>query len=136
MLEHVRERVGLGDVARLGQQVDDDLGVGRALEDVPVGLVLLPEQLGVDQVPVVRHGHLPERELPQQRLGVGQLARPGRAVADVPDRPVPGQFLPQQPGVEHLGDEPMPRCALRFLPVVTAMPADSCPRCCWANRPW
>ena len=42
-------------VRRLGQQVNDDLGVGRALENVPVLLVLPPEQLRVDQVAVVRH---------------------------------------------------------------------------------
>ena len=56
VLEHVRQRVVLLDVARLGQQVDDDLGVGRALENVPVLLVLAAEQGGVDQVAVVGDG--------------------------------------------------------------------------------
>ena len=41
VLEHVRQRVVLLKVRRLGQQVDDDFGVGRALEDVAVLFVLL-----------------------------------------------------------------------------------------------
>jgi hypothetical protein len=56
VLEHVRERVLLLDVGRLGQQVDDDLGVGRRLKDVAVFLVLVAQELRVDEVAVVGNG--------------------------------------------------------------------------------
>ena len=85
MLEHVRQRIVLGNMAGLGQQVDDDLGVGRALEDVPVGFVLRAQQGGVDQVAVVGDRHRTQVEAAQQRLGVAQLAGAGGGIAHVTD---------------------------------------------------
>ena len=58
------------DMRWLGQQVNDDFRVGRALENVPVFFVFLAQQSGVDQIAVVRHRNGAQQILPQQRLGV------------------------------------------------------------------
>src|SRR5262249_34695714 len=74
VLEHMRQRIVLLDMRRLGQQMYDDLGGGRALENVPMLLILAPQQGRVDQISVMRDGNRAHEILPQQRLGVTELA--------------------------------------------------------------
>ena len=64
MTQHVRQRIRLVQILRLGQQVNDDLGVGRALEDVTLLFVLCPQDLRVDQISVVRDCDGAQRILP------------------------------------------------------------------------
>ena len=71
MVEHVVEGVLFVLVRRLGQQVDDDLGIAGGLENVPDLLVAPTQQGGVDQVAVVGDRHVPAGEAEQQGLGVG-----------------------------------------------------------------
>ncbi len=59
MVQDVAQWVGLALVGRFGQQMDDDLRVVGRFEDTAVGLVLIPQQAGVDQVAVMGDGHLP-----------------------------------------------------------------------------
>ncbi len=74
MLQHVRKRIVLLRVRRFGQQVHNDFGIRRALENVPVFFVLLAEKAGVDEIPVMSHRHGAHQILPEQRLGVAQFA--------------------------------------------------------------
>ena len=93
MPQHVRQRVGLVHMRGLGQQVHDDFGVGRALEDVAVLFVLVAKELCVDQISVVRHGDRADRIFAQERLGVAELARAGGGIADVADGRVAGELF-------------------------------------------
>ena len=70
---------------RLGEQVDDDLGIHRRLEDGALGLQLVAQGGGVGEVAVVADGDLALGAIDGQRLGVGQVRRPGRRVARVAD---------------------------------------------------
>ena len=94
MLQHVRQRIVLFDVRRLGQQMHDDFGVGRALENVAVLFVFLAQKRGVDQIAVVRHRDRAHQILPQQRLGVAEFARAGGGIADMTDGRLARQVLP------------------------------------------
>jgi len=53
----VRKGVVLINVGGLGQQVNDNFGVSRALKNMPVLFVLPPEELGVNQITIVSHSH-------------------------------------------------------------------------------
>ena len=85
MVENVPQRVGLVLVGRLGQQMNDDLGVAGGLEDAAVGLVFVPQQAGVDQVAVVGDRDLSPRVFGQQGLAVLDAGRAGRRIPDVAD---------------------------------------------------
>jgi hypothetical protein len=63
-------------VRRLGQQVNDDFRVGRALEDVAQLLVLAAEHAALIRLPLCATATGPHRILPQQRLRVAQFAEP------------------------------------------------------------
>ena len=89
----------------LGEQGRDDLGVGRALEDVPALHEAGAQFVGVDQVAVVSQGD--EGAVPGagEGLGVPHLAGAGGRVAHVPDGQLPGKCL-QDGLLEHLGHQP------------------------------
>ena len=70
MVERVVQRILPVLMARLGQQMDDHLGVSGGLKDVPHLLVVPSEQGGIDQVSIVRDGDLPTGISEQQWLGV------------------------------------------------------------------
>ena len=91
--------------ARLGEQVQDDFAVHGGLENRPAGLEFGAERGGICEVPVVGDGQLPARGIDHERLRVFRVARSGRRVAHVPDRPRPGEPL-QLVHREHLRDEP------------------------------
>src|SRR5438552_1351286 len=110
------ERVGAGDPPervgelvlerprrRAGEQVQDDLGVGRGLEDGAVALHLAAERLGVGQVAVVRDRDGSARRGSRDRLRVLQVRAARGRVADVADRGRPGQ-APEPLRTEHVGD--------------------------------
>ena len=73
MFQHVRHRIVLLHVRRLGQQVNDDFRVGRRLENMPVLFILRAEQGRIDQISIVSDGHGTHQILPQQRLRVAKL---------------------------------------------------------------
>jgi hypothetical protein len=56
VLENVGERVVLLDMGGLGEEVDDDLGVGGGLEDVAVLFVIPAQKLRVYKISVVGDG--------------------------------------------------------------------------------
>ena len=73
MFQHVRHRIVLLHVRRLGQQMNDNFCVGRRLENMPMLLVLGAKQRGIDQISIVSNRHRPHQILPEQRLGVAKL---------------------------------------------------------------
>jgi hypothetical protein len=84
----VRNRIEYAPATRpagAGDEVDDDLGVGRGGEDRPRRLELVPEQLGVDEVAVVRDRDRAPRVLHREGLGVLEVRGARRRVADVAD---------------------------------------------------
>ena len=93
MVENVPQRVGLVLMGRLGQQMNDDLGVATGLEDAAVGLVFVPQQAGIDQIAVVGDRDLPPGILRQQGLTVLHRGRTRRRVPDVPDGDGVSQLL-------------------------------------------
>src|SRR2546423_14089185 len=99
----------------------DDFGVGRRLKDMPVPFVLAAKQRRVDQVSVMRHGHGPERKLPQQRLSVAKFARSGGRIAHVTDRCRASQVFFQHSRVEIWLTRPMPVWPLSSEPFETAI---------------
>ena len=88
-----------------GDEVDENLGVHRGLEDRTGDLELPLKFLGVHEIAVVGDGNGAGLEIDHQRLGVFQLRAARRGVADVPDGGVP-----RQPGEdllrEDVGDQP------------------------------
>ena len=71
----------------------------------PCSSYSLAEQLGVDQIAVVGHRDGAHQILPQQRLGVAELAGAGGGIADVTDGRVAGEFFLEHPRVEDLADQ-------------------------------
>ena len=70
---------------RLGDQVDDHLGVAGRLEDCAVRLQLVADESGVRQVAVVRERQAAERVVDEERLDVLERAPTGRRVPVVAD---------------------------------------------------
>ena len=104
---HLRERVGdailAGALRADGDQVDDDLGVARALEDRAARLESFAQRFGVGEVAVVGDGDRAARVVDGDRLRVlEQRAARGR-VADVTDRDVAPQSL-ELVGRKHVDD--------------------------------
>ena len=90
---------------RAREQVQDDFGVARRLEDRSEPDQVVLQLLRVDQVAVVRDRDLPVRAVDEDRLRVGQAAVAGRGVARVADGGVPGE-RGQALGREDVGDIP------------------------------
>ena len=65
--------------------MDDDLGVGRGLEDRAKPDEGVAQLSGIHDVPVVRHGKLTVHAIHENRLRVGETALARRRVADVTD---------------------------------------------------
>ena len=110
-----------GDESRLHirfarQQVKDDLGVSRGLEDRSLRLELDAELLGVHQVPVVGDRDLTARILEHERLGVAELGASRGGVAGVSDRARPRQAL-QGRGAEDVGHVAHPALDVEALAV-------------------
>ena len=104
---HARERRGeLVDQRALlatRHQLQDDLGVGVAREDAALGLELVAQALGVDQVAVVSDADRSIAQLGRERLDVLGQGAPGGRVAHVADRDPPRKA--GQPGlIEDVGD--------------------------------
>ncbi len=105
MLENVREWISFLHVRWFGEEVDDDFGVGGALEDVAMLFVLLAEEGGVDQIAVVGDGDGAHEIFAEKRLGVADFAGTGGGIADVADGGVAGEFFAEETGGEDLADE-------------------------------
>ncbi len=58
----------------LGEQMNDDFGIGCALENMAVLFVLAAKEAGVDEVAVVGDGDGAEEEFAQERLSVTEFA--------------------------------------------------------------
>jgi hypothetical protein len=111
VVEHVGDVIVLLEMARLGHEMDDHLGIAGGVEDCAVLFVLVTQQGGVDEVAVVGDRHLPAGVVHQERLGVRGAARAGRRVAHMPDRDRVAQLLERRLR-EHLGDQAHPRMPL------------------------
>ena len=88
-----------------GDQMDDDLGVHRGLEDGAGDLELPLEFVGVHEVAVVGDRDGAGFEVDHQRLGVLQLRAARRGVPDVADRRVARESGKDLLG-EDVGDQP------------------------------
>ncbi len=86
--------------AGMGDQMDDHLAVGRGLEDRAVRLQLVAEHGGIDQIPVVGQGEVPEGKIHNQRLDILEMAVPGGGIAVVTDGHVAGQALQHLLGID------------------------------------
>ena len=104
MAQHVREGIGLGHVRRLGQQVRDDFRIAGRQEDVSMLLIIVSQPCGIDDVAVMRDGHLPAGVVEEQRLGIGVGAGSRRRIAHVSDGNRIGQLF-QRAFIEHFVDE-------------------------------
>src|SRR5690606_38709993 len=102
VLEQMGEWIGLFGVRGLGQQLNDNLGVGGGLEDMAKLFVLAAKQAGVDQVAVVGDGDGAEAILAQQGLGIAELAAAGGGIADMADGCMARQLLIQKPSAKDL----------------------------------
>ena len=93
---------------------------------------------GVDQIAVVRHRHRAHRILPQAAAGRCTVCcDPVVEYRTCPIAALPARSSCRCRGLKTCDTSPIAGVAVRS-PVhpQTAMPADSCPRCCCANRPW
>ena len=95
LLAHHHERKGTLDfpqrrehavaVARLGEQMQDDLAVHGRLENGALLFQFVAQHGGVHEVAVVPDGELPAGAVHHERLGIGQIARSSRGVAHMAD---------------------------------------------------
>jgi dihydroorotase-like cyclic amidohydrolase len=86
MLQNMRQRIMFFHMSRLGQQVHDDFRIRRRLKDVAVLFVFRAQELCIDEVAIMRHGHRPHQVFAEQRLRIAELGRARRRVSHVPDR--------------------------------------------------
>ena len=96
-----------------GDEVHEDLAVHGGLEDRPLGLQLLLELPGIDQVSVVGDGQEALGMLGQEGLGVFQQGRTGRGIPHVADRGSARQGL-KLAGIERVRHQPHAPVALGF----------------------
>src|SRR4051812_953644 len=101
----MRQWINFAYMRGLGKQMNDDLGVGRALEDVTLLFILAAQERGVHEISVVRHRNRTHVKLAQQRLRVAELARARRRVAHMPDRRATGEIFTQSALRKDLADE-------------------------------
>ena len=104
LLAHHHERKGTLDfpqrrehaaaVARLGEQMQDDLAVHGRLENGALLFEFVAQHGGVHEVAIVPDGELPARAVHHERLGIGQIARSRRRIAHMADGA--GAFQPLQ----------------------------------------
>jgi hypothetical protein len=85
--------------------VDDDFGVGGALENVAVLFVFAAKEACVNDVAVVGDRDRAKQKFPQQRLGIAEFARAGCGIADVADGCVALEFFLEHSRREDLADE-------------------------------
>ncbi len=90
--ERVQDAVFDRHLVRLGDEMDEDLGVGRRLEDRPLALELGAEIVGVRKVAVVADRERAARIIDSERLRVLQMRATGGGVAHVADRHAAGEL--------------------------------------------
>ena len=73
-------------VRRLGEKVQNDFAVGRGLENGAFAFQFVAQDIGVDQVAVVRDRDLAAETIDHERLRIFQRARAGGGITRVPDR--------------------------------------------------
>ena len=71
---------------RLGEEMENDFAVRRGLENGTFALELVAQDIGVDQVAVVRDRELAAEAIDHEGLRVFQRARAGGGIAGVTDR--------------------------------------------------
>jgi len=146
-LVHEHQGIGPGQPAqRLGRRLDqivapgaghqmhDDLAVGTGAEDGALRLQLRPQDLRVDQVPVVRQRDHAVAARRDDRLGVLELRAPGGGVSHMADRQRPFSRL-RRASVNTSATNPIAFSGWRVSPSDATMPALSCPRCWSAYSP-
>jgi hypothetical protein len=121
----IDQRAGFG----VGDELDDDFGVGGGLEVGAIALEAGAEVAEVDEVAVVGDGDEALGGVDADGLGVEQGRVAGSGVAGVADGHGPGS-LASTSSVKISETRPMPLMLARRWPSAEAMPADSWPRCC------
>ena len=98
-------RIFAAVVRGLGEKMEDDLAVRRRLENGAFALEFVAQDIGVDQVAVVRDRELAAEAIDHERLRIFHRARAGGGIARVPDRARALQPL-QFRRPENLRDQP------------------------------
>ena len=105
-------RSALSDAAAvigwLREQVQDDFAVGGGLENGAFAFEFVAQDIGVDQIAVVRDRDLAAHAIDHERLRVLQRARAGGGITGVPDRARPFQSFQLVPGRKPARPGPCP----------------------------
>ena len=80
-------------IGRTRQQMQNDFAIGGSLENGTFAFQFVAQQIGVNQIAVVRDCHLPAHAIDHERLRILQRARSGGGITGMPDRARPFQFL-------------------------------------------
>ena len=86
-------------------RIGDRLRVGSAVEDPARQFELFTQFRGVDEVPVVREGHVALDVPDDERLDVAEALSAGRRITDMADRHISFPQRVQAPFREHLMDQ-------------------------------
>ena len=103
-LAHDDEREGAFDAAegaqdsaaiarRPGQKVEDDFAVGGGLENGAFAFQFVAQDVGVDEVAIVRDGELAAEAIDDKGLGIFHRARSGGGITGMADGPLALQTL-------------------------------------------
>ena len=86
-------------------RIGDRLRVGSAVEDSSRQFELFTQFRGIDEVPVVREGHVALDVPDDERLDVAEALSAGRRITDMADRHISFPQRVQAPFREHLMDQ-------------------------------
>ncbi len=109
MVKHVSQRVGLAGMARLGEQMNNYLGIGRGLEYTAIRFVFVPQKCRIYDITVMCHCHLPVGILTQKRLIVNGFARTRSRIPNMANGYRIGKLLQKsRTTAENPSDHPRP----------------------------
>ena len=123
-------------VERLRQKMQNDFAVGGRLENRAFAFQFVAQDVGVDEIAVVRNRHLAADAIDHERLRIFDRAGAGRRITRVTDRAVP-LSLSSSSWPKTCDTSPMSLCMRKLVPgpLLVTMPALSWPRCWSAKRP-
>ena len=90
---------------RLGEQMQNDFAVGGRLKNGAFALELVPQNVRVDQIAIVRNRHLSANAIDHERLRIFDRAGARRGITRVTDGALPFKLF-QFDLAEHLGNQP------------------------------
>jgi hypothetical protein len=118
LVQRVDHAVGYAAEGAGRGQVDDDLGVGRGLEQAAAADEVAAQPAGVRQVAVVADREAARFEIGEQRLDVAHHRGAGRRIAVVADRGLSGQPGDHRLVAEIVADQPDRPVGMKCPPVI------------------